>query len=113
LKDSRRFLSSESLDRQDGGYNQIKTADSHLPTAPKPGSNDENSSLPGLVLRSESDKLQIHDHNPTENVEDLKGCTSFEHHKHKQLWQERWNMALLVLLYMMQGVPLGLTTGAM
>ena len=28
-------------------------------------------------------------------------------------WQERWNMALLVLLYMMQGVPLGLTTGAM
>ena len=28
-------------------------------------------------------------------------------------WQERWNMALLVLLYMMQGIPLGLTLGAM
>ena len=28
-------------------------------------------------------------------------------------WRERWNMALLVLLYMMQGIPLGLTTGAM
>ena len=28
-------------------------------------------------------------------------------------WQEKRNMALLVLLYMMQGVPLGLTTGAM
>lgn len=28
-------------------------------------------------------------------------------------WHERWNMALLVILYMMQGIPLGLTTGAM
>eukprot|EP00798_Chlamydomonas_sp_ICE-L_P022955 gene22955-30139_t len=28
-------------------------------------------------------------------------------------WQERWNMALLVLLYLMQGVPLGLTLGSM
>ena len=26
---------------------------------------------------------------------------------------ERWNMAILVLLYMIQGIPLGLTTGAM
>jgi len=26
---------------------------------------------------------------------------------------ERWNMGVLVLLYMIQGIPLGLTTGAM
>lgn len=28
-------------------------------------------------------------------------------------WDERGNMALLVLLYMVQGIPLGLTTGAL
>lgn len=28
-------------------------------------------------------------------------------------WDERGSMALLVLLYMVQGIPLGLTTGAL
>ena len=28
-------------------------------------------------------------------------------------WQERLNMALLVLLYALQGIPLGLTTGSL
>jgi hypothetical protein len=29
------------------------------------------------------------------------------------LWEERWPMALLVLLYMLQGIPMGLTLGAL
>ena len=31
----------------------------------------------------------------------------------RTLWQDTPNMLVLVLLYMMQGVPLGLTMGAM
>lgn len=31
----------------------------------------------------------------------------------RTLWQDMPNMLVLVLLYMMQGVPLGLTMGAM
>ena len=29
------------------------------------------------------------------------------------LWQDRWNILLLILLYGVQGVPLGLSSGAM
>ncbi len=36
-----------------------------------------------------------------------------QHHGGPSAWDERYNMLLLVLLYMIQGIPLGLTTGAL
>ncbi|GAX76176.1 hypothetical protein CEUSTIGMA_g3620.t1 [Chlamydomonas eustigma] len=92
-------------DSLQGSSSLMKNAESHHISVP-----DRDVPLTAHIAHHESRQLQQN----SVQVNESKMGTEVDGTHHEQLlWQERWNMALLVLLYMMQGVPLGLTTGAM